>query len=145
MSEVIIRNATEKDCQDCFELSKVPELLSPTGDSVPVFWFQAILKEKQILIVAEENKKVVGFIMGERLAGNVAIAHLMTVAETHRGKGIGRKLMEAFDAECRKRKMIVTIAYGNKKSPKILKMLEKNGFYLGAEVIECVKFYGDRK
>lgn len=135
---VTIHQATLKECKVCYELSGVPELATPFHEPPPLFWFQNIVKEKQILLVAKDNKKIIGFRMGERIAGNWAAAHLMVVHPAYRNKGVGTQLIEAFETECKKRNMhgIMTYVHNN---PATLAFFKKKGYILGSTVIEAVK------
>lgn len=141
MMNVVIRNATFEDCKKCFELCKVPELRTPESSSFnypPLVWFENIIKEKQIFVVAEHNLRIVGMRMGERTSGNWAIAHLMVVKEDFRRMGIGQKLIDAFEKECRRRKMggIVTYVHDN---PQTLAFFAKNKYLKGSRVVEHIK------
>lgn len=135
----VLRAATRADCNACHKLASARELATPWGDAPPLEWFKAIVREKQILIVAEEDGEIVGFRMGERIAGNWAIAHLMIVREDMRDKGVGTALVKAFEKECRRRKMggIMTYVFaGNKKT---VQFFEKHKYKRGSPVLEFVK------
>lgn len=133
-----IRPAKIEDCKSCHELSKVPELRTPHKDEPPLYWFQNIVKEKQILLVAEENKKIIGFIMGERIVCDWTALHLLAVNPYYRSKGIGRKLIEAYEKECRKRKLhgILTYVHSNIQT---INFFKRNKYSLGSTVIEAIK------
>lgn len=135
----VIRPATHTDLNDCHALCKVPELKTPAGNYPPRFWIDAIIKEKQIALLALEEEKPIGFVMGERIAGNWSLLHLMVVSKTYRNKGVGTDLLHAFEYEVKKRKLggIVTYAYGGNK--KTLQFFVKNKYLKGATVIECIK------
>ena len=135
---IVISQATHKECKECYKLSAVPELATPFHEPPPLFWFQNIVKEKQILLVAKDNKKIIGFRMGERIAGNWAIAHLMMVHKEYRKKGVGTLLIEAFEKECKRRKIhgIMTYVY---KDNNTVDFFKKKGYILGSTVIEALK------
>lgn len=137
---VKIRRAELKDVSNCLELSKTPELLNPDKTPSHKWWIEAFVKEKQIFFIAENNNKIVGFIMGERTTGNIAIFHSLIVKETYRNKGIGTKLMRSAEKECKKRKLKAIMLYGyanNKKAPSFFK---KKGYIKGALTYEFIKF-----
>ncbi|MEK6899015.1 MAG: GNAT family N-acetyltransferase [Nanoarchaeota archaeon] len=143
MNQVIIRHATKKDLEKCFELCRVPELMTPEINAAnypypPLIWFKNIFKEKQILIVAEVDSEIVGLRMGERTTGNWVIAHLMVVKKEFRRNGIGQKLVDAFEKECRKRKVggIMTYVHDN---PQTLAFFAKNNYSRGSRVVENIK------
>jgi ribosomal protein S18 acetylase RimI-like enzyme len=134
-----IISAMGKDVEDCWKLSHTKELFTPEGDAIPKEWFEAIIREKQMFFVAKDDKKTIGFVMGERLAGNAAIVHLMSVDPKYRRIGIGTRLMDEFEKECRKRRIIVIVAYAYMDSKKIQNMLSKKGFMKGSKTVEYVK------
>ncbi|MFN8532563.1 MAG: GNAT family N-acetyltransferase [Dehalococcoidia bacterium] len=63
---------------------------------------RASVEEERISLVAMEAERVVGWIAGERqYDGNVYELHPLAVAPEAQGRGIGRALVEAFEAEAR--------------------------------------------
>ncbi len=141
---ITIRKGVLKDCKELVELAKIPELKTPSGYYPSFEWFQAIIKEKQILVVAEENKKIVGFNMGERIAGDWAISHLIMVNPAYRNKGVGSMLVKAFEDECIRRKFggVVLYAYANNKNT--VDFFKKKKYNEGSPVIEFNKHLGKR-
>src|SRR3989338_514265 len=133
-----IRLAKIKDCVSCHELANTHELLTPNKNPPPLWWFESIVKEKQILILYEEKNKTIGFIMGERLASNNAIIHLISVKKGERNKGVGKSLLAAFENECSKRKLKYILTYGYSKKSTI-NFFQKNGFSKGSPLYELVK------
>lgn len=135
---VFITSATLEECKACYNLSAGPELETPFHEPPPLYWFQNIVKEKQLLLVAKEKNKIIGFIMGERIAGNWAMAHLMAVHPSYQKKGIGTQLVEAFENECKHRDIhgIMQYVHNNQNS---LNFFKKRGYSLGSTVIEAIK------
>jgi len=136
-----IREATLKDVKQCYELSKTPELRTPTGKVPPIHWLENIIKEKQIFVVAQDKKEIVGFRMGERMAGNFAIAHLIAVKKEYRNKGVGKQLVNYFEQECKKRKLRGVLTYVYANNPKTINFFIKNGYNKGSKVIEFNKIF----
>ncbi len=136
---MIIRHATLKDVEACFNLANIPELEIQGGGSPPKFWFEAVINKKQIFLVAEENKNIIGFRMGERIAGNIAFAHLFVVKEEYRNKGIGSMLSKAFEKECKKRGINLILCNAYAKNRKTLNFFRKQGYMKGSLVYELAK------
>lgn len=141
---VKVRKATLKDCTILVEMAKLPELKTPSGYYPSLEWFKVIVKEKQILLVAEDKKKLIGFVMGERIAGDWSILHLMAVDPTWQGKGIGKILIQEFEKECIKRKLGGVILYGYQHNEKTIDFFVKAGYNKGSPVIEFNKHLGKR-
>lgn len=137
IENIIIRKAKLSDCQQVYEFGKEKELVNPKGNPPRKWWIEAFIKEKQIFYVAEFNKKIVGFIFGERITGNCCLLHELYVAKEFRKHGIGRGLMKTTEAEIRKRKLKVILVYGNKNVSKFLKNLH---YDKGLLLNEYVKF-----
>lgn len=134
-----VRKAKPEDCKECLELSKTPELLNPGGEPSHLWWIEAFVKENQIFYVAEENKEIVGFIMGERTTGNIAIMHSLVVKKEFRDKGIGKLLIKIFEEDCRKRKIRWIMLYGFAKNKKTISFIEKQGYIKGELTYEFIK------
>ncbi|MBM3234503.1 GNAT family N-acetyltransferase [Candidatus Pacearchaeota archaeon] len=137
---MIIKKAELKDCKACLELSKIPELLNPDGTPSHLWWIESFVNENQIFYVAEERGEIIGFTMGERTTGNIAIRHSTFVKPEFRGKGIGSKLIEQFEAECKRRKLKAIMSYGYAKNNKTIKFFEGKGYIKGALTYEFIKF-----
>jgi ribosomal protein S18 acetylase RimI-like enzyme len=135
-----IRKATLRDCKDCFELSKIPELANPSGEPSHIWWMEAFVKEKQLFFVAEENKKVLGFTMGEIATGKIAFRHMTVVKKEYQNKGIGKRLAKKFEDECRKRKVKAIMLYGYAKNKKTIQFQISQGFEKGSLTYEFIKF-----
>lgn len=140
-----IRKARISDCKSVSVLANVPELAGPNGYVASPKWIEAYLNERQIVIVAEIDKKIVGFVAGESIVGNGALIQLIAVDRKCRNQGIGKSLLDAFEKECRKRKVIWVLAYGNAESKGILALLKSKGYLAGTKEIELVKLLGKPK
>ena len=134
-----IRNARLEDIDQCFNLANVRELEIQGGGSPPKYWLKSIIEENQIFLVAEENGEVVGFRMGERIAGNIAFAHLLVVKKDKRGKGIGSILSKEFEKECKKRRLWLILSNVYAKNKKTISFFTKNGYKRGSLVYEFAK------
>ena len=137
-----IRQAKENDCKSCYELSKVEELKKASGEYIRLIDLKRFARENQMFLVAEYDKKIVGYLFGERTAGDAVLLWLLVVMPEYRSKGIGKKLMVHFQKECKKRKLYEIILYAPKFNKKTLQFYENLGYNRGMEVVEFNKeFY----
>lgn len=114
----------------------------PSKNAPPQEWFEEIVKAKQMLLVATMGTKIVGFRMGERITGDWAIAHLIAVHPAHQHKGIGARLVRAFEDECKKRGLHGMVTYVH-NSPAALHFFKKQGYIRGSTVVEHTKLLDD--
>lgn len=90
---------------------------------------ELITEENALLLVAEIDKRVVGYIHGETVtyllfAGREMMVSEVFVDESHRGSGVGRALMAAIEAEAAQRKCFrITVMNGRERES------YKRGFY----------------
>ncbi len=133
-----IRKGKISDCEKCHEISNTRELLNADGKMVSSEWFRACVKQKGILLIAEDGNKIVGYVAGETLIEHGAILHLIAVINDYRKCGIGHKLILAFEKECRRRhvKWILVYAYDTKIA---LKFFEKSKYIKGSKTVEFIK------
>ena len=137
---MIIRKAKLSDCKECQLLSNSPELLNPDGSLPKIEWFRNQIKQKQILFVAEDNKKIIGYILGDYLAGEVVIIHFIIVKKEYQNKGIGKKLLKKVEDISKKKRRKVIVLYGYAKSKKTVSFFEKNKYKKGNLYYEFMKF-----
>lgn len=133
-----IRKAANRDVVAVRKIAKVPGLTNPSGEVPRATWFKAQIRAG-IFLVAENNKKVVGFVLGEKLLGTAVMIWMIGVTKAFRGAGIGKALMLAFEKECAKLHRDVFVAYAYAKNPIIVKMLRKYGFSQGQLYYEFIK------
>ena len=135
-----IRSASIKDLDSIVELAKVPELKAPHGSYPSLKWLQAIIKEKQIMLVAEDNNELIGFVMGEKIGSSFSILHLIAVKKEYRKKGIGNMLVNSFEEECKKRKLRGVLTYAHNDN-KVKNFFKNRKYNIGQKVIECNKIF----
>lgn len=138
--DISIRKAKLRDCKTCLELSKIPELVNPTGEPSHLWWIESFVKEHQLFFVAEKHKEIIGFIMGERTSGNLSILHSIVVKKEYQHKGIGKRLLETYEYECHKRKLKAIMLYGYAKNKLPRSFFGKNHYVKGALTYEFIKF-----
>ncbi len=138
--EFTIRKAKLSDVAAIRRIANAPGLTNPgnSGGVPHADWFK-ILVRGGIFLVAIKDKKVVGFIMGEKLLGTAVMVWMMGVTTKLRGQGIGKMLMNAFHQQCAKQGKDIFVAYGYAKNPVIIKMLKKYGFSQGHLYYEFIK------
>ena len=134
-----IRQAKENDCKSCYELSKVEELKKASGAYMAFSDFKDFAKCHQIFFVAEDGKEIVGYLYGEKAAGDAALLWLLVVKPEYRSKGIGKKLIEKFEQECKKRKLYEIILYAPRFNKRTHKFYENLGYNHGMEMVEFNK------
>ena len=84
---MIIRKAQINDFAECVAISDIPEF----STKVDKEYLKGFL-ENGILIVAEDNKKLVGFVAGEFMLGDFVWVDAITVKKEFRGNGFGKKM-----------------------------------------------------
>ena len=136
MNKPNIRPAIENDIKLVQEIADVPEL-RVTGEKRPPSerWLKAFIDEKQIFLIAEINKELVGFILGERTTGDLAYLWEVGISKNFRRKGIGKVLLNSFVKECKKRKLrsIITYSHLNERT---LNFFKNNEFFEGEDCRE---------
>lgn len=95
---------------------------------------KALKDKNNIMLVAEENKKIIGYVWGyvEKL-GRFKIAKVQEVVVTskHTGKGIGTALLKQAIIFFKRKGCIIAETYVNVQNDAALKFYEKEGFKKG--------------
>jgi ribosomal protein S18 acetylase RimI-like enzyme len=92
---VKIRSLKESDLQAVRNLTASTQELAPDRDSI--YWLLSEFFEKTSFVVSSENK-LAGFLLGfmSQTKTNQGYVYSIGVAAEHRGKGIGKLLIESF-------------------------------------------------
>lgn len=135
----MIRYAKAKDLQRCAALSRIEELQTPEGDYPSAGYLKAFLG-KGLFLVAEENKKVLGYIAGEALNGKTAYLNCLAVDAKERGKGIGTMLLAAFKKRARNKARMIFV-FAPKSNQRSMRFYKKNGLVKGKEYVFFSKSY----
>ena len=133
-----IRACEESDIKQCEDLCNIPELLYPSGGHFSVGHLNQLLDDKYFL-VAEEDKKIIGLIFGEKLKAGGSIVWAITVSREHRNKKIGSKLLKEFESNAKKDKCRWVVLYSTTKSKKAVEFYKKRNYDIGQKFIECAK------
>lgn len=98
---MVIRQFIQKDCtaENIAALNALMNQLSPGRRNIEIGEVQqALVSPDLIILVAEDNKKIVGtatlFFQWRLVGDQLAEIHDMVVSETHRGQRVGKKFME---------------------------------------------------
>jgi len=139
MSEIIVRDAEPLDLPAIQELQIQGDIL--TGGR-PMDMDDAGLRTKGdgwIFAVAEIDGRVIGFIHGERLSGNWAIAHYFAVRRDFRGTDVFRRLGQYFIEKSKTVGADHILAYADVGNPRLLNFYKYFGFNAGGTYVEMIK------
>jgi [ribosomal protein S18]-alanine N-acetyltransferase len=127
---VTIRLAKVGDCRRCTELSRTEELKVNDG-FIPEDYFRNFVDEDKMFFVAEDKGVVVGFVLGEPMKGKLANLGLLSVDPSHRGKGIGTRLVDAFRERCTAMGLKYRLVYARADCADTVNFYVKAGFRKG--------------
>ena len=91
---VNIRTARKTDLNECAKLSKLSELQIDERKYPDKKYLSEFLGS--LFVVAEDNKKVIGYALGEKEKHKVVSLNILVVDKKFRGKGIGKLLLNEF-------------------------------------------------
>jgi ribosomal protein S18 acetylase RimI-like enzyme len=117
-----IRKVKKEDIKQCVKLSKIPEF--EIGNLYPDKESLIEMMKHKLFLVAEENKKIIGFIGGYRHSKKDAYIDLLTVSK--KGKGIGKKLLEELKKLMKKQKIKLFWLIAPEFNKKTLNFYRKN-------------------
>ena len=87
----------------------------------------------QIFLVAEEENKIIGLILGYKLTKEFVYLDLLTVNKDFRGKKIGEQLLKAFRNELRNLNLKDYFLIAPSFNEKTLNFYRKNGLIEGKQ------------
>jgi len=122
-----VRKAKGADILDCVRLAMVEELLSPGEHYLDEAYFKSFL-DSEFFFVAEDDSKVVGFLIGEEETEDSAFLNAMAVDKEFRGKGVGGQLLQHFKDAVSKMGLKKICLFAPDWNVQTLKFYEKNGF-----------------
>lgn len=126
-----IRKAELKDIKQCEKISKIPEFKMENWDLPSANSFKQSIN--QIFLVAEENEKIIGLILGNKLTKKSVYLDLLTVNEDFRNKKIGKELLLAFKNELKNLNMKQYFLIAPTFNKKTLNFYRKNGLIEGKQ------------
>ncbi|MFH1064585.1 MAG: GNAT family N-acetyltransferase [Candidatus Woesearchaeota archaeon] len=127
------------DCKRCAELSEIDELKTAGGKFLPEGYFKIFVDDDELFFVAEEEGKLLGYILGEPMKGNMAFLGLLTADKGSRGKGIGKKLIAAFRNKCDEKGLKFILLYAPKFNENTIEFYNKCQFTQGKEYINFLE------
>ena len=129
---VKIRKATLRDVKACAKISHVPQLsyLYKASDSQAYQYLKDFVK-KGILLVAEDNHKIIGFAAAEFMLGDFTWFDCIVVEKNSRYKGIGKLLFKSVVKELKKKKISNLFLIAPIKEKKTLKFYKTLGLKRG--------------
>jgi ribosomal protein S18 acetylase RimI-like enzyme len=99
-----IRKAKFGDINTLVKLTKTPEFIFPGGSDFAKKYLKDFI-QRGIFFVAEENKKVAGFVSAQITLGKELWIDMLVVDKKERRRGIGTKLVKKIIKIARNRKM----------------------------------------
>jgi N-acetylglutamate synthase-like GNAT family acetyltransferase len=104
-------------------------------------WFLEFMNHDQPFLMARRKGRAIGFVAGEINTG-YALMQFLAVDDKHRGFGIGRKLVKAFEKNCFKRGIRYFLLYGHKDRVGFFKRM---GYTMGSPCFEFMKVFPETK
>ncbi len=121
-----IRKARKEDLKYCAELSRINELQLDTRKYPDKRYFGEFLGS--LFLVAEEKREIIGYVLGEKEKAGLSSLNLMAVDKKHRGKGIGKLLLDKFCENSKNMGLKGVYLFAPKWNKETLKFYEKHGF-----------------
>lgn len=133
---VLIRNASLKDAEIMEKMARdTKELRMLSNKTLGLKYFETII-EYGIVLVAEEDKDIVGFLLAEVFdVTQLSVLTYLVVLPEHRKQKIGEKLMECYLDKCKKRKTKLISLFAPKFNEKTLSFYKKLGFKRDREYV----------
>ncbi len=131
---IILRPAVRKDIVAIRELQS-EDVLNADGEPWSVSHYSKIVKDG-FLLVAELNKKVIGYACGERMLHDGAMFWFRIVNKKFRGQGIGTALADYFEQVLRDNGIKWFVSYAK---PNVAEFHKKRGAFTGETYVEVVK------
>ncbi len=123
-----IRKFRPKDYKELVEVLKSGGLFHKDIDSYEVR-MRVHKNSPDLFLVAEEDKKIVGTVLGQG-EGRVGIIWGLAVLPKYRGKGIGKRLIIELEKKFKKRKCLGTSLLVQPKRKIAIKMYKSLGYEL---------------
>lgn len=133
-----IRQATLADCPACQRLGRVPEIAIAPGWYLPLPYYRRVVRGKHVFLVAEIEKRIVGFVIFERIEAGF-LGQYVVVDKTFRRRGLGSALLRAAEGEAKRRGAYFLLGYAVATSRGIQQTLKRLGYRRGQLTYEWMK------
>jgi ribosomal protein S18 acetylase RimI-like enzyme len=135
---MIIRKGKLSDAKELFKIIETtPELHAAEDSAESMYslnWIKAFLtaKDSALVLIAEENKKIIGFIIAEiwKKHGYSFLSNI-SIQPDFRRKGVGSMLYEKYEAHCKKLKLKCINYLVLATNEKMQNWSDKHGFKKG--------------
>ena len=128
---MIIRKATISDIDECTAICRIKEFEMP-GEVYPDAGV-LIPSLNQLFFVAEDDGEIIGIILGYFLIRDMVYLDLFTVRDDHRGKKVGKQLLEKFREELKALGVSNYFLIAPTKSNKTINFYRQNGLIEGSQ------------
>lgn len=136
--DIFIRPAKLSDCSVCQRLGRVPEIAIAPGWYLPLSYYQLVARGQHIFLVAEVQKKIVGFVIGEKIVAGI-LGQYVVVHKKYRGHGLGQRLLQEMEQAAKKRRAYFVLGYAVARSPGVQRALKNLGYRRGPLTYEWSK------
>lgn len=137
INDVVVRKTGVGDVPAVMKLLRETDFIDQETPYNGRDYFQKSV-DAGVFFVAEVGGAVVGMIMGEMLICGGCVVWYFAVEKSMRGGGIGRKLLRAFEHECKARGAIWVFGEGD-INMKTMTFYKKMGYDFGDTYIEFFK------
>ena len=124
---VNIRTARKTDLNECAKLSKLSELQIDERKYPDKKYLSEFLGS--LFVVAEDNKKVIGYALGEKEKYKVVSLNILVVDKKFRGRGIGKLLLNEFIKRAKELGLKELYTFVPKWNEKTMNFYKNNKFY----------------
>ena len=139
MENLVIRNATLKDAKTLEKMSRdTTEIAMAEGRTLGLKYFEFIIgyDEYGMVLIAEIDKKIVGFLLAEVSSlTELSMLTYLIIDPKYRNNKIGTKLIDSYLKELRKRRIKLVSLFAPKSNKKSLNFYEKAGFKKDKEYV----------
>lgn len=131
-----IRQGKPADANEILNLLKTtPQLHGIQSEQIySKEYVMDFIKDKKLglVLVAEENNRVIGFVLAEIwVKKKYSFLSDIAVVPEHRSKGVGKRLYMAYENYCRKKRMNIIVELVQTGNKIMQSFMEKSGFKRG--------------
>lgn len=138
-NKILIRNAILSDLSACLELMQHNNLRDAAGE-YPTEEYVAAFIGNEGFIVATDNNKIIGIIMGETITMSGFLIHYLIVDPKYKKYQVGKKLLDYLFDYLTVNKYQFILGYANANDTKLLNLYKrKYGCAVGHPLCEILK------